>query len=62
MVSTTSIIIVQFLEGLGCHFRFVGFGMMIIVILGFGFWKEDVGFGYAYWMVVVLFWGCEFWR
>jgi uncharacterized membrane protein len=24
---------------------------MIIVILGFGFWKEDVGFGYAYRMV-----------
>ncbi len=29
-------------------FRFVGFGRVIIVILGFGFWKEDVGFGYAY--------------
>jgi hypothetical protein len=41
MVSTTFIIIVQFLEGLGCHFRFVGFGRMIIVIFGFGFWKED---------------------
>jgi hypothetical protein len=33
----------------------VGFGRIIIVILGFGFWKEDVGFGY---MPIGWWWSC----